>query len=32
MRDTPIIIHATTDAGIDNLLIRFNFIYVIQHS
>lgn len=26
MKDTPIIIHATADAAIDNLLIRFNFI------
>lgn len=26
MRDTPIIVHVTTDAAIDNLLIRFNFI------
>lgn len=25
MKDTPIIIHATTDAAIDNILIPFNF-------
>jgi hypothetical protein len=27
MKDTPIIMHATTDAATDNLLIRFSFIY-----